>query len=134
MSANIQSVKYLFKYIYKGPDHVVAMIAGPINRIQQYINTRYMNIAEGVNSLLSFKKHMEWPPVTQLVVHLLGQHNVIFNENENLAVVAERAAHQKTTLTAYFAYNAQNADGRNGVYADFPTDHVWKIRGKVWSA
>jgi hypothetical protein len=64
---------------------------------------------------------------------LPGQHNVIFNENENLAVVAERAAHRKTTLTAYFAYNAQNADGRNVVYADFPVDHVWKIREKVWS-
>jgi len=134
MFADIRSVKYLFKYIYKGLDHVIAMIAGPINRIQQYIDARYMNIAEGVNSLLSFKKHMEWPPITQLVVHLLGQHNVIFNENEDLVAVAERAAHQKTTLTAYFAYNAQNADGRNVVYADFPTDHVWKIRGKVWSA
>jgi len=48
--------------------------------------------------------------------------------------VAERVAHQKTTLTAYFAYNAQNADGRNVVYADFHADHVWKIRGKIWSA
>jgi hypothetical protein len=65
---------------------------------------------------------------------LPGQHNVIFNENEDLAVVAERAAHRKTTLTAYFAYNAQNANGRNVVYADFLADHVWKIREKVWSA
>jgi len=64
---------------------------------------------------------------------LPGQHNVIFNENEDLAIVAERAAHQKTTLTAYFAYNAQNADGRNVVYVDFPTNHVWKIREKFWS-
>jgi len=93
-----------------------------------------LSVAEGVDSLLSFKKHMEWPPVTPLVVHLPGQHNVIFNENEDLAVVAERAAHQKTTLTTYFAYNAQNADGRNVVYVDFPADHVWKIREKVWSA
>jgi hypothetical protein len=76
---------------------------------------------------------MEWPRVTRLVVHLPGQHNVIFNENEDLAAMAERATHQKTTLTAYFAYNAQNADGGNVVYADFPVDHVWKIREKVWS-
>ncbi len=76
---------------------------------------------------------MEWLPVTRLVVHLPGQHNVIFNENEDLAAVAERVVHQKTTLTAYFAYNAQNADGRNVVFANFPTDHVWKIGGKVWS-
>jgi hypothetical protein len=70
---------------------------------------------------------MEWPHVTQFIVHLPRQHNVIFNENEDLVVVAERATHQKTTLTAYFAYNAQNADGQNMLYVDFPVDHVWKI-------
>jgi len=134
VSAGIRNVKYLFKYVYKGLDRVATVIAGPINEIQQYIDTRYLSVGEGVDSLLSFKKHMEWPPVTRLVVHLPGQHNVIFNENEDLAVMAERATHQKTTLTAYFAYNTQNANGRNVVYANFPTDHVWKIREKVWSA
>jgi Tfp pilus assembly ATPase PilU len=77
---------------------------------------------------------MEWPLVIRLVVHLLGQHNVIFNENEILVIVAEHATHQKTTLTNYFAYNAQNANGRNVVYVDFPIDHVWKIQEKVWLA
>jgi hypothetical protein len=65
---------------------------------------------------------------------LPGQHNVIFNENEDLAIMAKRVARQRTTLTAYFAYNAQNANGRNVVYTDFPVDHVWKIREKVWLA
>jgi len=134
MSVDIWSVKYLFKYVYKGPDRVVVVIVGPINEIQQYIDAKYLSATKEVDSLLSFKKHMEWPPVTRLVVHLPGQHNVIFNENENLTAVAEHAAHQKTTLTAYFAYNAQNVDGRNVVYANFPADHVWKIRGKVWLA
>jgi hypothetical protein len=124
VSLDIRSVKYLFKYVYKGPDRVATVLAGPINEIQQYIDARYLSAVEGVDSLLSFKKHMEWPPVTQLVVHLPRQHNIIFNENEDLATVVERAAHQKTTLTAYFAYNAQNADGWNVVYADFPADHV----------
>jgi len=34
VSVNIRSVKYLFKYVYKGPNYVVAVIAGPINEIQ----------------------------------------------------------------------------------------------------
>ncbi len=93
-----------------------------------------MSATEGVDSLLSFKKHTEWPLVTRLVVHLPRQHNVVFNENEDLAIVAECAAHQKTTLTAYFAYNAQNVDGQQVVYTDFPANHVLKIREKVWSA
>jgi hypothetical protein len=127
VSADIQSVKYLFKYIYKGPNHVAAMIVGPTNEIQQYINARYLSAIEGVDSLLWFKKHTEWPPVTRLIIHLPGQHNVIFNENEDLAIVAERVVRQRTTLIAYFAYNAQNADGWNVVYANFLVDHVWKI-------
>jgi len=131
VSVGIRSVKYLFKYIYKGLDRVAAVIVGPINEIQKYIDARYLSAAKGVDSLLSFKKHMEWPPVIRLVIHLLGQHNVIFNENEDLAAVAERVAQQKTTLTAYFAYNAQNADGRNVVYADFPADHVYSKKSLV---
>jgi len=34
MSVCIRSVKYLFKYVYKGPDRVAAVIAGLINEIQ----------------------------------------------------------------------------------------------------
>jgi hypothetical protein len=124
---DIRSVKYLFKYIHKGLDHVTAVIVGTINKIQQYIDARYLSVVEGVDSLLLFKKHMEWPLVIRLLIHLPEQHNVIFNENENLAVVAKHVACQRIALTAYFAYNAQNADGRNVVYADFPADHVWKI-------
>ncbi len=109
------------------------MITAPTNKIKQYIDARYFSIVKGVDSLLSFKKHTEWPPITQLVVHLLGQHNVIFNENEDLAIVVEHATHQRTTLTAYFAYNTQNVDGQNVVYTDFLIDHVWEIQEKVWS-
>jgi hypothetical protein len=47
--------------------------------------------------------------------------------------MAERATRQRTTLTTYFAYNAQNANGWNVVYANFLVDHIWKIREKIWS-
>jgi hypothetical protein len=90
VSVGIWSVKNLLKYIYKGHDRVVVVIVNPTNEIQQYIDVRYLGAVEGVDSLLSFKKHTEWPPVIQLVVHLLGQHNVIFNEIEDLADVAKR--------------------------------------------
>jgi hypothetical protein len=124
VSAVIRSVKYLLKYIYKGLDRVVVVITDPTNEIQQHIDIRYLSATGRVDSLLSFKKHTEWSPVTRLIVHLPKQHNIIFNKNEDLVVVAKRATHQRTTLTAYFAYNVQNADGRNMVYADFPAHHV----------
>jgi hypothetical protein len=36
--ASIWSVKYLFKYIYKGLDRVAMVIVDPTNEIQQYID------------------------------------------------------------------------------------------------
>ncbi len=59
VSVGIQNVKYLLKYIYKGLDCVVVVIASSTNKIQQYIDARYLNAAKGVHSLLSFKKHTE---------------------------------------------------------------------------
>jgi hypothetical protein len=131
VSVGIRGVKYLFKYIYKGQDRVAVHVDGPINEIQQYIDARYPSASEVIDSLLSFKKHTEWPPVTRLGVHLLGQHNVMFNQDEDLAVVAQCAADQPTTLMGYFAFNAANEGSREVLYTDFPQQHVWKTREKV---
>jgi len=67
------------------------------------------------------------------VVHLPGQNNVVFNEDDDLEVVAQRAANQQTTLTRYFAYNATNEGSRHVLYTDFPRQHVWKAREKRWA-
>ncbi len=67
-------------------------------------------------------------------MHLPGQHNVVFNEGEDLAVVAQRAVDQPTTLTEYFAFNAANEGSREVLYTDFPRQHVWKTCEKVWAA
>ncbi len=56
VSAGTWSVKYLFKYVYKGLDRVTAVIASPTNDIQQYIDARYLSTTKGVHSLLLFKK------------------------------------------------------------------------------
>jgi hypothetical protein len=92
VSADICNVKYLCKYVYKGPDCVAEVITSLTNEIQQYIDAQYLSAAEGVNSLLSFKKHTKWPSITRLVVHLPRQHNIIFNENEDLVDVVEHVA------------------------------------------
>ncbi|KAI9920092.1 hypothetical protein PsorP6_015755 [Peronosclerospora sorghi] len=77
--------------------------------------------------------HFEWPPVTRLVVYLPGQHNVLFREDEDLAQVPKRAAGQLTTLTAYFAYNAEHEDSLHVLYVGFPKYYVWKIQAKAWA-
>ncbi len=67
------------------------------------------------------------------MVHLPGQHNIVFNEDDDLEAVAQHAANQQTTLTGYFAYNAANEGSRHVLYTDFPRQHVWKAREKRWA-
>jgi hypothetical protein len=133
VSAGIRSVKYLFKYVYKGQDRAMVQVDGPTNEIKQYIDAQYLSATKAVDSLLLFKKHNEWPPIARLVVHLLGQHNVVFNEDDDLEAVAQCAVNQQTTLTRYFAYNAANEGSRHVLYTDFPREHVWKAREKRWA-
>jgi hypothetical protein len=133
VSTGIKSVKYLFKYVYKGQDRAAVQVDGPTNEIKQYIDARYLSATEAIDFLLSFKKHTKWPLVTRLVVHLPGQHNVVFNEDDDLEAVAQRAANQQTTLTRYFLYNAANEGSRHVLYTDFPQQHVWKAREKRWA-
>ena len=131
VSAGTHCVKYLFEYVYKGRDRTAVEVDGPVNEIKRFEDARYLSPAEACDSLQGVKMHQEHPPVVQLVVHLPGQHNVLFRDGEDLAAVAQRAATQRTTLTAWFDYNASQETSRDVLYLDFPRDHVWKVQQKV---
>ncbi len=65
VSAGIQNVKYLFKYVYKIPDHVATVIAGPTNKIQQYIDDIWMLLKGSIPYFRSKKYGMA-------ACHLIG--------------------------------------------------------------
>jgi phosphoenolpyruvate-protein kinase (PTS system EI component) len=44
---DIRSVKYIFKYVYKGHDFVAVVIIGSTNEIQQYIDVGYLSAGRG---------------------------------------------------------------------------------------
>ena len=78
VSAGIHCVKYLFEYVYKGPDRTAVEVDGPVNEIKKFEDARYLSPAEACDSLLGAKMHQEHPPVIQLVNHLPGQYNALF--------------------------------------------------------
>jgi len=47
--------------------------------------------------------------------------------------IIERAAAKDTTLTAWFAANAQYEDARNLYYQDFPTKFVFNKQTHKWT-
>jgi len=63
-------VKYLFKYIHKGPDRGTALMKGPAkdndDEIKQYLDASYVSDAEAAWRIFEFSLHKRFPPVERL--------------------------------------------------------------------
>ncbi|GKA28723.1 putative PIF1 DNA helicase/replication protein A1-like protein [Tanacetum coccineum] len=65
------SMKYLFKYINKGPDRVTATIDGEeVNEIKDYLNCRYLSSCEADWRIYGFDIHYRTPSIERIPFHL----------------------------------------------------------------
>jgi hypothetical protein len=138
--ASVKSFKYIYNYMYKGPDRATAELGqGPnmLDEVREYRDSRYVSAPEACWRIFGFKMHDRWPAVVRLQIHLPGQQSIQFHDDESLADVAERAEMQNTMLLAFFDRNRQTADevargmnvavdSRQLLYQGFPSKFVWK--------
>jgi hypothetical protein len=149
---NVASIKYLYKYAYKGSDRAAADVTTDPNstthyrnEIQQYLDARYLSAGEAVWRLLGFRMHSEVPHVTRLAVHLPQQQQVVFDDDADLHHVLERAQH--TTLTRWMDFNriARERHSRQPAgtplpdcltttYDRFPSIATWDKASRTWHA
>jgi hypothetical protein len=68
--AGIGSVKYIHKYIYKGPDRATLRITDKeeVDEIKQFLDARWIGASEAAWRLFRNKMHEEKPPVYRLQV------------------------------------------------------------------
>ncbi|GJZ46665.1 DNA helicase [Tanacetum coccineum] len=140
-------IKYLFKYISKGTDRIVARISRNqttthestnrprvvVDEIKNYLDSRYISLHEACWRMLEFNIHHREPAVQILSIHLQNMQRVVFRDNDRLDTVVTNAHSKKTTLTEWLYYNEWNTDGRHLTYLDFPSEFVWNPNGKYWS-
>ncbi|GJX42382.1 DNA helicase, partial [Tanacetum coccineum] len=141
-------IKYLFKYISKGTDRVVARVsrnnATPVNtteaastsqpqvvidKIKNYLDAQYVSPHEACWRIFEFEIHYREPAVQILAVHLQNMQRVVFKERYHLDSLVLNPHKKKTTLTEWLDYNAQNLDGRHLTYLNFPSEYVWYTDG-----
>ena len=79
--SGVASVKYLYKYVYKGPDHATMEIRRargmsseeplPEDRdeVSDFLDTRYLGPCEAAWRLFGFELHDEKPGIYRLAVH-----------------------------------------------------------------
>nr|CDJ83291.1 Protein of unknown function DUF889 domain containing protein [Haemonchus contortus] len=150
--AMIHAVKYIYKYVYKGPDRAALHMIrtngeeGAFNEIDAFINARYVCAPESVHRLLGFDLQSKSHTVYRLQVHLPEQEGVVFQGGQEEEAL-RRASERDTTLTAYFklnaehevAYGAGNApqgqvDARTLLYVQLPEHFTFNQQTKKWTA
>lgn len=130
-----QSVKYLYKYVYKGLDRAAARLGNdrePQDEIREWQNSRYISATESIWRLYSFRLHQQSPTICRLDVHLPGMERVYFRDDDNIARLLDRP--RVTKLTAWFALNTTDPDARQLAYADIPGRYSFNKRDRRWVA
>ena len=125
-------IKYLYKYVTKGPDFSKTLFerikqkgGDEIDEIMEYRECRYICDKDGCWRIYGFEIHSKMPSVERLPVHLLDQHVIRFHIKANLKSIADSTWLQKTMLTEWFVANRKHPNARGLTYCDFPTMWTW---------
>ena len=103
---SIKAVKYLYKYIHKGPDRARIEIHNDMDEVTNYLDSRYVTSSEAVWHIFRYPMHEKSHVVDRLPVHLPRQQVVLAALGEEHEAY-ERALGRRTKLEAYFHLNAQ---------------------------
>ena len=128
---SVQSCKYLYKYVYKGP-HITSVGVEPHDKhdeIKKFVNSRFITGSECMWRFFSFDVHGRDQSVQCLVVHENNQHSVIFHEDKPQEALGET---QTTTLLGWFELIKCDEGAQKLKYHEIPEHYIWNNRRKQW--
>lgn len=139
-----RAIKYLFKYISKGPDRTTIIVQEnvqtnknentvevvEVDEIKSYQNCRYLSACEACWRIFAFDIQFRTPSVLRLTFHLPNEQPLIFSDNQNLRSVVAREGAEKTMFTQWMELNKMDEEARKLTYAELPSRYVWS--DNVW--
>ena len=131
-----KSVKYLFKYVYKGYDCIkfsVSKDGGEISydEVRNFLDARYVSGPEAMWRLLENKMHSISHHIIRLPVHLELDQMIYFREGEERKAL-QLAEEADTHLTAWFKLNQQNEEARQYLYTEIPHHYTFQKSSTTW--
>ncbi|XP_035838217.1 uncharacterized protein LOC110901544 [Helianthus annuus] len=135
------SVKYLFKYIKKGPDIATVVVSGdisstikekPKDEIKEYYDCRYISACEASWRIFSNEVHYRYPAVMRLPFHLPGQQNVVYGADDDIDNVLSKPSVASSIFVQWMKLNETNEDARKLTYVEFPSKFVWILNDRCW--
>ena len=133
LCGGVHAIKYIFKYVCKGADQVSAELRESPDEVARYLSARYIGPHEAFWRMMEYPTHGQWPPVTDLGVHLEGQQVVYFPDGISSQELALRKETTRTPLMAFFQYNTDNPQEAKRLFTDFPRTHVWNKKHRIWT-
>ncbi len=85
ISSTVQVIKYLFKYINKGPDMAKVAITDddePVDECSNFESNRIVGVSEALYRIFEYNMSSQYPPVKALPVHLPNEDTIIFQEGK----------------------------------------------------
>ncbi|KAK1378545.1 hypothetical protein POM88_025289 [Heracleum sosnowskyi] len=141
-----QLIKYMFKYVTKGPDKATLAIekandANSVkpesntttNEVDDYIACRYISSSEACWRIYGFSIHHHNPVIVKLVFHLESEQQVCFQENVPLPIILGRVNPIGTMFIQWFETNKEDPFGRELTYVQFPEKFLWNESEKIWN-
>ncbi|XP_074298908.1 uncharacterized protein LOC141629885 [Silene latifolia] len=136
-----RSIKYLFKYINKGPDRATMQSSyrrrnednpDQIYEIQRFHDCRYILACEAVWRIFGFEIHYRTPPVERLRFHLPDEQSVVFNDEDPIDSVIDNPTIGMTKFLAWMDCNKSSEEAQQLLYSQFPTKFMWKQEERAW--
>lgn len=129
----VKSVKYIYKYIYKGYDACTVIIAEEgtmqYDEVASFLNARYVGSTEAAWRIFENKMHYQSHTVIKLDCHLENQQTVYFREGD-----IDRTLNPKDTkLQAWFLLNSSaESNSCQHLYTEIPFYFTWDETHKRW--
>ncbi|KAG5550811.1 hypothetical protein RHGRI_015690 [Rhododendron griersonianum] len=133
------SIKYLYKYIYKGYDKIIYRLvstteAESIDEIKQFQDARWISPLEAMWRIYRFPLYEMRPAVISLQLHLENAQVINFTDDTNLENVANSEFISRTMLTQFFWMNSNHEKAKHQklLYQNFPEEYVWDTQSRTW--
>ncbi|KAI9117841.1 hypothetical protein K1719_011256 [Acacia pycnantha] len=135
------AIKYLFKYISKENDRIVASIyetaqvGNPyraLDEIEQYYNFRYRSACEVAWRIFGFDIQHRFPPVERLSFHLPNQQCIIYSNTDDVVEILAKPRVSESMFIAWMKQNKDNELAKTLYYYEFPQYYVYHHSKRMW--
>ncbi|XP_071705086.1 uncharacterized protein [Rutidosis leptorrhynchoides] len=143
------AIKYLFKYLNKGPDRATIVIQENVlpTHNSSYIPEKLLMLMKSriiwiaviylcvrlLGDYFSYDIHFSKPSVIKLSYHLPNQQSLTLHDLQHLPALLQRRSIKETMFTQWFKLNKQDPKARNLTYSKIPKENVWNNDAKEWA-